>query len=105
VRNSTWIAARCAGAHTSPVYVRVAEEPFWKLRAVPALVQTRLDQLRDIEDLAKQPIGTGGEGNWNNPEGFRKQIPQLMERVQIARKIYQDMLDRAKSELRQSGAP
>jgi hypothetical protein len=96
VRHSTWIAARCAGAVTSPVYVRVGEEPFWKLKDVPELIQTRLNQLDDLETLAKQGVPMGGEGGWNNPEGFRKQVPALLERVAAARKVYLDMLERAK---------
>jgi hypothetical protein len=96
VRHSTWIAARCAGAVTSPVYVRVGEEPFWKLKDVPELIRTRLNQLDDVETLAKQGVPMGGEGGWNNPEGFRKQVPALLERVAAARKIYLDMLERTK---------
>ena len=96
VRRSTWIAARCAGAHTSPIYVRVGDQPFWKREAVPELIQTRLSQLQDVETLAKQGVPPGGEGLWNNPEGFRKQAPALLERVEEARKIYREMLERAK---------
>lgn len=102
VRHSTWIAARCAGAHTSPVYVRVGDRPFWKLRAVPELIDTRLKQLRDIEELTKQGVGAGNEGGWNNPEGFRKQVPQLLQRVQAARDIYLDLRRKAKLELEQT---
>jgi hypothetical protein len=96
VRHSTWIAARCAGALTSPVYVRVGEEPFWKLKDVPELIQTRLNQLDDVETLASLGVPRGGEGGWNNLEGFRKQVPALLESVAAARKIYLDMLERAK---------
>jgi len=102
VRHSTWIAARCAGAHTSPVYVVVADQPFWKVKAVPELIKTRLRQLDDIEELTKRGVGPGTEPNWNNPDGFQKVIPQLLQRVEAARTIYRDMLRRAKLELEQN---
>jgi len=68
VRHSTWIAARCAGALTSPVYIQVGKESFWKLKAIPELIQARLSQLHDIETLSKEVIPPGSEGGWSNPE-------------------------------------
>ena len=96
VTHSTWIAARCAGAHTSPIYVRVGDEPTWKRDSVPDLIQTRMQQLDAIEALTHKGVGTGGQGNWNNPDGFQNQIPELLKRVKIAREIYREMLEKAK---------
>ncbi|MCX6624198.1 MAG: CehA/McbA family metallohydrolase [Acidobacteria bacterium] len=95
VKHSTWIAARCAGAHTSPIYIRVGDQPTWKHAAVPELIRTRMRQLDDMEELTSKGVGTGGEGNWNNPEGFRRQAPELLERIRISRGIYRQMLEQA----------
>jgi hypothetical protein len=99
IRHSTWIAARCAGALTSPVYIHVDKESFWKLKAIPELIQARLSQLHDIETLIKEGPPRGSEGGWNNPEGFSRQISPLHERVEASRKIYLEMLEKARSEL------
>jgi hypothetical protein len=105
VHHSTWIAARCAGALTSPVYIHVGNESFWKLKAVPELIQARLNQLHDIETLTKEGAPEGSDGGWNNPAGFQKQIPQLLQRVEKSRRLYLDMLDKAKSELNAKNVP
>jgi hypothetical protein len=99
IRHSTWVAARCAGALTSPVYIHVDAEPFWKLKAVPELIQARLSQLHELEVLTKQGVPPGSDGGWNNPEGFRMEIGPLLERVEASRRIYAGMLMKAKSEL------
>jgi hypothetical protein len=101
VGHSTWIGARCAGAVTSPVYVRVGSERFWKLKAVPGLIGARLSQLHDVEVLTRQGVTPGSPGGWNGPAAFQNSSAQLLERVEIARKIYLGMLDKAKTE----GAP
>ena len=38
--------ARCNGGHTTPVYVKVGDERFWKRSEVPHLVANRLDELQ-----------------------------------------------------------
>ena len=83
---------------TNPVYIRVGKEPFWKLKAVPELIAARLDQLRDVEVLTKQGVTPGSDGGWNGPAAFQNSSAQLLERVEIARKIYLEMLDKAKAE-------
>jgi hypothetical protein len=98
VHHSTWIAARCAGALTSPIYVHVGDEPFWKVKAVPELIQARLSQLHDLQILTKEGVPPGSEGGWNNPAGFQTQVSALLARVEAARKIYLEMLAKAKSE-------
>lgn len=96
VTGSTWIAARCAGAHTSPVYVHVGEEPTWKRDSVPDLIQTRMRQLDNLEQLTRTRIHPGQQGGWNNPEGFRAQVPEIVKRIAAAREIYRRMLEQAK---------
>ena len=96
--HSTWIGARCAGAVTSPVYIRVGSEPFWKLKAVPELIRARLNQLHDVEMLTKEGVTPGSDGGWNGPTAFQNSSAQLLERVDIARKIYLQMLEKAKAQ-------
>ncbi len=98
VRGSTWIAARCAGAHTTPVYVKVDRRKFWKVEQVGALVARRLEQLKEVEELTTQEIAISHLGNWDNPEAMKNGAAQLRERIQAARAIYQDLLRRAKQE-------
>jgi hypothetical protein len=100
VQHSTWLAVRAAGAHTTPVYVRVGAEPTWKRAAVGELVRVRLEQLAAIEELTRRGVGVGGEGNWNNPEGFARQKTALAERVEAARAIYRRMAAEAASTAR-----
>ena len=99
VQHSTWIAARCSGARTSPVYLLVGDEPFWKLGAVPQLVDIRFQQLRDIESLLRRGPPAGGEGTYNSPQGFKRQTAELAARVEKARKAYQELLGDARREL------
>jgi len=103
VRHSTWIAARCAGALTTPVYVQVGDQRFWDLRKVEDLVGSRLRQLEAFENLESLGVARGREGTWNNPEGLRKQMAALRERAAVAREIYRDMLEQARRE-RQAAA-
>src|SRR5262249_13120837 len=51
VQRSTWITARCAGALTTPVYIRVGEERFWNLSLVEPLIEKRVQQLEAIDNL------------------------------------------------------
>jgi hypothetical protein len=98
VRHSTWIAARCAGALTTPVYVQVGDERFWDLRKVEDLIARRLRQLDALENLESLGVAAGREGTWNNPEGLRNQMAALRERSGAARRIYHDMLEQARRE-------
>jgi len=103
ITGSTWIAARCNSAHTTPVYIRVGGKPFWKVRAVPELVEARLQQLRDLEQFAVKGPGMGGEGGYDMPDaGFAPQIPLLKERIAESRRLYLEMSDKAKAELRRA---
>jgi hypothetical protein len=99
VRHNLWIAARSAGAHTTPVYVRVDEGRFWKVDRVEDLVSVRLKQLDDIEDLIRRGTPEGGRGGWNNPEALRKSGPALRDRVSMVRSLYQDLAKQAREEL------
>jgi len=96
---STWIAARCAHAHTTPVYVRVNGKPFWKVRAVPELVEKRLKNLKQMEEWLSVGPGPGGEGNYDIPPGgFAACVEQLRARIEEAQRLYADLAQRAKRE-------
>ena len=94
VARSMWITARCAGALTSPVYVRVGNQPWWKREIVPQLVANRLSQLAEIEEFAEQ-VEAGFAANYTSPDRLRRQIPALRERVAAARATYRDLLERS----------
>jgi hypothetical protein len=89
VKDSTWITARCAGALTSPVYVRVHDEPCWKKEIVPELVRIRLDQLREIEAFAAQ-VEKDAKPGYGERE--KKQMPALRERVAASKALYLKIL-------------
>lgn len=96
---STWIAARCAHAHTTPVYVRVNGKPFWKRRAVPELVDKRLKNLKQMEEWLSVGPGAGGEGNYNIPPGgFAAGVGELRARIEEARRLYADLAARARQD-------
>ena len=100
VKRSTWLAARSFGAHTSPIYVRVGEGRFWKLEKVEELIRIRMKQLDDVEELIREGIPAGGgPGNWSSPEVLRMNAGRLLERLTLARAVYQDLLRQAKREL------
>jgi len=92
---SLWIAARCAGAHTTPVYVKVGGEPFWNKDKVKSLVGNRLAQLDDIEKLIAKGVVPGRQGTWNGPESLQRSADGLRKRVATARATYRDLLQRA----------
>jgi hypothetical protein len=96
VQHSTWIAARCSGAHTTPVYVKVAEERFWKLSQVESLIAKRLKQLQEVDQLIREGIPIGHAGGWDNPATFQRDAAQLEKRVQDARGIYEGLLRQSK---------
>lgn len=78
---SMWIAARTAGAHTTPVYVKVDGRRFWRLDQVEALVARRLDPLVQIEKLPDQDIPLMRQGNWDNPAAMKESAAQLRKNV------------------------
>jgi hypothetical protein len=100
VRESTWIAARCAHAHTTPVYIRVNGKPFWKLRAVPELVEKRLKNLNDMDEWLKVGPAPGGDGGYNIPPGgFAAGVGELRARIEEARALYADLAAKARQEM------
>src|SRR5262249_22489820 len=97
--HSNRIAARRPRPPTQPGYIPLGGESVRKAEAVPQLIQAPLSQLNDLEALTREGVPPGSDGGWNNPEGFRQQAGQLLSRVQASRKLYGEMLAKAKSEL------
>jgi hypothetical protein len=91
VRDSMWIAARCYGAHTTPVYVKVNGRRFWKREQMGQLVSRRLDALRELESQLSVDVAHMHQGNWENPDVWRKSTAALRDRIQIARQTYEKM--------------
>lgn len=106
VTHSTWLAARCAGAHTSPVYVHVNGARFWKVGQVEELVKVRGRQLDDIEEMVRRGVPEGHRGGWNHPAVLTRNAEELRERVASVRKLYEDLAQEARRELAaRSAAP
>ena len=91
VRDSMWIAARCFGAHTTPVYVRVNGRRFWKRDQVARLVARRLDTLKDLEEQVSRDLPLTHQGNWDGPEAWKQGAADLRERIDTARHTYEQM--------------
>jgi hypothetical protein len=105
--HSMWIAVRAFGsrheprntteAHSSPVYVVVDDQPFWKINALPQLVDHERAVLQDIlngplipdEDLEEFQTHDLLVANWP------KEREMLRGRVGQADSMYQDLLKRA----------
>lgn len=96
VTTSMWIAARCFGAHTTPVYVQIGGQRFWKREAVERLVARRMAALQEIDDLTRQDIQPSHRGNWDNPALWKASAEALRERVQAARAVYAKLAEEAK---------
>jgi hypothetical protein len=91
VRDSMWIAARCFGAHTTPVYVKVNGRRFWKRDQVDRLVARRLDALKDLEEQLSRDLPLTHQGNWDGPEAWKQGAADLRERINTARHTYEQM--------------
>jgi hypothetical protein len=90
--HSMWIAARTAGAHTTPVYVTVDGKRHWKEDAVPALLDKCFRTLDEVDALINQKganIEPNRESVWENAESFRAGAEELRKEVQEAREVYQ----------------
>ena len=92
VRDSTWIAARCYGAHTTPVYVKVNGHRFWKREQLGALVARRMDDLKELEEQTKLDVAVTPQ-NGDNPSVWRQSAAALHDRIKVARQTYEQMLN------------
>ncbi len=109
-----WLAARAAGsdgslAHTTPDYVVREPLRFWKYDAVPKLIDQRLANLADVEDLVARAreLQAGGKTDDNlTAQTMAQQGDELLKRVKEARAFYNDLRQVAERErpLRSSAA-
>jgi len=96
-----WVAARAragdgTSAHTTPVYVVCDGFRFWKHEAVAGLLAQRRGSLKEIEQIVAEAQRLEAEGRLDNDryrQLLARQGPALLERVALARGIY-DQLER-----------
>ena len=99
VKGGTWIALRgkasdSSVAHTTPVYVTRQGLRFWDYLNAESLINKRLEQLKEIEQIvadAKQAVRDGLSPAIIEIHELAKQGDQLLERVRIARKIHDEL--------------
>jgi hypothetical protein len=96
VSGSTWLAARCAGAQTTPVYIKVGGQRFWKRGQVARLIAQRLKDLQEVDDLLGQQIPGGGNGSYDNPQVWKESAADLREQVKSSRETYARLLEESK---------
>ncbi len=104
--NGGWLAARAWTAdgrkgHTTPVYVVREGLRFWKYEAVDDLIARRLASLDEVEKIvedAKQREAKGEVEGDRYVKQLAVQGPELMQRVEAARKIYAELKETAAKE-------
>jgi hypothetical protein len=98
--NGFWIAAQAEGrdgtrAHTTPVYVVKNGLRFWKYDSVPELIAKREASLAEIEHIvaeAQAGRNNDGEADSDRPvTELAKQGPELLKRVDDAKRIYAEL--------------
>jgi hypothetical protein len=99
VTQSIWVAARCSGAHTTPVYITVDGQRHWNRAAAPELIATRLGKLDEIEQLLEGGIRRGERIQWEAEAAFQRDGERLRAQISQARAAYRKL----QSEL--SGSP
>jgi hypothetical protein len=101
-----WLAARAQGgdgtsAHTTPVYVVREGLRFWKFDGLEALLGQRESSLAQIEQIVAEARRDNAEGKLER-DRYRKQLALqgdlLLQRVALARKLYQDLWRVAEAE-------
>ena len=101
-----WIAARAVAgdgtsAHTTPVYVICDGLRFWKYDGLGELFEKRLASLGQIEETVAEARRLDAEGKLES-DRYRKQLARqgdaLLERVTLARNLYEDLKRMAEAE-------
>ncbi len=101
-----WIAARAEGSdgtksHTTPVYVVRKGLRFWKYADVEDLIGKRIANLDDVVKIVNEAIEKDKAGQLQDNYTMQQlalQGPALLERVEAARKIYNELRQVAESE-------
>ena len=106
-----WIAARAragdgTSAHTTPVYVIRDGLRFWKYDGLDELFAKRLASLGQIEEIVAEARRLDAAGKLEN-DRYRKQLAKqgdaLLERVVLARQLYERLKQVAEAEKEQRG--
>ena len=101
-----WLAARAyagdgTSAHTTPVYVVREGLRFWKFDGLDELLAKRLASLAEIEQMVAEARRLDAEGRLGTDRA-RKQLAwqgdALLERVALARQLYEDLKRLAEAE-------
>jgi hypothetical protein len=101
-----WLAARARGgdgtsAHTTPIYVVHEGLRFWKFEGLKALLDKRESSLVQIEQIVAEARRDEAEGKLENNR-YRKQLALqgdvLLQRVALARKLYEELQRVAEAE-------
>jgi hypothetical protein len=101
-----WLAARAqagdgTSAHTTPVYVTRGGLRFWKYDGLEALFERRKANLAEIEQIVTDARQADSQGKLEN-DRYRKQLARqgdlLLQRVALARKLYQNLQQIAEAE-------
>ncbi len=101
-----WLAARAragdgTSAHTTPVYVVREGLRFWKFDGLDELLAKRLASLAEIEQMVAEARRLNAEGKLGTDRA-RKQLAwqgdALLERVALARQLYEDLKKVAETE-------
>lgn len=99
VDGSTWIAARCAGGHTTPIYIKVGSQRSWRLEQVKELVAERLKDLREMDEIVSRPIVLPpSRANEESSKTMERCGKAIRERTARARAVYENLLQQAAQE-------
>jgi hypothetical protein len=94
-----WIAARArtgegTSAHTTPVYVVREGFRFWKFAELEPLLEQRAESLRQIEQIVAEAQALQAQGRLAG-DRYREQLAAqgepLLQRVRLARGLYEDL--------------
>jgi len=89
VKRSIWIVCRSTYSHTSPVYIRVGDEPWWNVETFSRLLADEYKRLDELDNRTR----IGGDKNlkFEDESIYKKQRPELLRRAQRARKFYNEL--------------
>ena len=97
--NGFWVAARAEGTdgsktHTTPVYVVRDPFRFWKFDQVEDLITRRFNSLSEVEKIVADAVARNEQGEVEDNRTIKQlalQGPQLLERVEAAKQLYDDL--------------
>jgi hypothetical protein len=106
--NGCWIAVTAEGldgsqAHTTPVYIHRKGFRHWNTDEADRLIKERFATLDEIEQLVQAQSDRMANGTINPLEYgnilIAEQAPEIMERTQLVRRLYQELVTELNKEL------